>query len=866
MAFYENNYRQGSENGPAIVGAKVTVNDSAGNLALLTDENGVEIDNPLTTDSQGAFSFYAPDGYYTFVLAVNGAIVRTDANQKVGSPDDTNQRAVLVAVGENAVTLPLVPPALRYLARLPDGSIQYQASQAVNIADALGTATDMAPSQRAVQGFIDDLAADTGASQVGIGTSGLTGIRSADFYFKSRGVILSADTRVDSTGTNDSAAGAQAAITASGSDAVYVPKGNFKISSALSLSQDLVLEGMGPDSKLMVGSSNQVLLNAITTGRVRLFNIRLVGDKTTSASSNGIGLKFGNLRRLELDTVTFENFGFGGLRGDATATAVGTGYIVGLIFHPVTLISGAWAVGQEIYSSEFLTPGSGANAGRLVEGGVLHPSRIILDNGDGTYTLDRTQTVASSGSPVSIYAIQSGQSVTLRNVHCFGGANPSGGENADFYFAGPWRDVTIENFRIDPDRSSPMGNGIVFTQNADGQGWDRVQIRGGRIFNVGKRGIALGSEVTTGATSGRAQISDVQAYNCGFEAFKSKNVRWLQLSNCHGEGCEPTTTEQGAQGLQGTFLFNSSETVEVVNCTVKNGGTDGFRIRGFDPNNVGGNPTNINRARWSFTNCIVEGAGQSCFYVDTSATEIHFANCHGFFGANGIRSNFATSRTSSNGIHLTNCSFKGNSAFGALFLGASATPIGEVTLTGCRITDNGSDGLSGQFVSSIKVVGCDITDNNRGAAFSNTGGIIFTDNRVKPVDVSVRTQGAPIAVSGADVVIITGNDFVGSGASPTYNAPTTAATVRNNKGWLTGANTQDLPSIASGAVGTAFSITVVGAAAGDIATVSCSIDTQGIQFDTRCLTNSVSVYPRNPTGAAIDLASATFTAQVEKLL
>jgi len=62
--------------GAPVAGALVTVNVHGGGLATIYSDNGVTVTaNPLTTDTNGSFSFYAADGRYD--LSVSGANIQT---------------------------------------------------------------------------------------------------------------------------------------------------------------------------------------------------------------------------------------------------------------------------------------------------------------------------------------------------------------------------------------------------------------------------------------------------------------------------------------------------------------------------------------------------------------------------------------------------------------------------------------------------------------------------------------------------------------------------------------------------------------------------------------------------------------------
>jgi hypothetical protein len=84
--------------------------------------------------------------------------------------------------------------------------------------------------------------------------------------------------------------------------------------------------------------------------------------------------------------------------------------------------------------------------------------------------------------------------------------------------------------------------------------------------------------------------------------------------------------------------------------------------------------------------------------------------------------------------------------------------------------------------------------------------------------------------------------------------------------FLTGSATFDPPSLADGA-GTSTTVTVTGAALGDVALVSFSLSTQGITVTANVTAiNTVTVRFQNETGGVIDLASGTLGVMIIKLV
>lgn len=100
------------------------------------------------------------------------------------------------------------------------------------------------------------------------------------------------------------------AVAAAAGGALLVDKGVYQMGLGTLPAAGITIEGKGYDSVLKVRSSNQVLLQMVSGGWLRLYNIRLVGDGTSTSSENGKGLFCNDTEDIDLDTVWFEGFGF----------------------------------------------------------------------------------------------------------------------------------------------------------------------------------------------------------------------------------------------------------------------------------------------------------------------------------------------------------------------------------------------------------------------------------------------------------------------------------------------------------------------------------------------------------------------------
>lgn len=122
---------------------------------------------------------------------------------------------------------------------------------------------------------------------------------------------------VDGVGDNGLALNTVLAEASKSARGVFIPKGNYRLNSTIKIpDQGAVLEGEGQDSRLILGSKNSNLIEAISSGRLRLYNLRLSGNGTSSASNNGSALIVRGGDNLELDELWFDGWGNNGIKID----------------------------------------------------------------------------------------------------------------------------------------------------------------------------------------------------------------------------------------------------------------------------------------------------------------------------------------------------------------------------------------------------------------------------------------------------------------------------------------------------------------------------------------------------------------------
>lgn len=143
-------------------------------------------------------------------------------------------------------------------------------------------------------------------------------------------------------------------------------------------------------------------------------------------------------------------------------------------------------------------------------------------------------------------------------------------------------------------------------------------------------------------------------------------------------------------------------------------------------------------------------------------------------------------------------------------------------------------------------------------AYAVPGHVVINDSGKAYALVTAGTSASSGGPTGTGSSITDGTcvwQYIGTQAAflPTYSMP------------LENTATYDPPSIAAGAVDTTQTMTVTGAALGDIVDVSFSVALAGARLEAWVsASNTVSYRFSNPTGSAIDLGSGTVKARVRK--
>ena len=277
--------------------------------------------------------------------------------------------------------------------------------------------------------------------------------------------------------------------------------------------------------------------------------------------------------------------------------------------------------------------------------------------------------------------------------------------------------------------------------------------------------------------------------------------------------------------------------VGVNNCVIVTNGGGAASTNQFVFNGV----TILKGLQTIFTGCQFYGNTDTNVYMQ-AAVDTHFIGC--YFGdpvsnsslKNCLMTNDATAR-----VYLTSCNFgDGN---------AGATPVKDIISLGFVVG------------AEIHVVNCKVN---------------VTPNRVVVYDTDVPAGlktwvGGPAPISTlsgiAWAVCSDGRWMWSNGASRMYYKNSRPASTTDGalfSGGLEATATYDPPSLADGA-GTTTTVTCTGAALGDLASVSFSLDLQGITVTAWVsASDTVSVRFQNESGGVLDLGSGTLRVRVDK--
>lgn len=427
-----------------------------------------------------------------------------------------------------------------------------------------------------------------------------------------------------------------------------------------------------------------------------------------------------------------------------------------------------------------------------------------------------------------------------------------------------------------PAGTYQLATGLTLTtaHTLTGAGMDRTYIRGvgsmdvlyANLASSSDHGLVIRDMTITNSTAVASQASG--------SGIRLNNVFVARIENVKISGCYNgiRATTSGLSSISRFFTVNC----KTAAIGLENGCYD-IRVSQFELTGPGAYGIKLNDYcdEHVFTDGVVSSLTLAV-YTDASVYSVsqrpefcRFANVSFDACTDGLDLGNCTDMT------FVGCFISNRPGYG-VSLGNRGTAE-NVQFIGCTLFNNGTHGLTiGSGATHTDIIGCKFISNSQTSVGVSDG--IRVTGSVTNLKVIGNTfyngwglatgqlNGLNIAAAGANKFAVAFNDFSGASGATFTNASTAAdQNIADNIGYLLdGTATYDPASLADGA-GATTTVTVTGAALGDFAVASFSLDLQGITLTAWVsAANTVSVRFQNESGGVLDLASGTLKARVVK--
>lgn len=325
MQRYQNNFSKAQGNSlRPVAGASVLVTTIGGAVATIYSDNGVTTTtNPLTTDANGMFAFYAADGRYSLTITSSetATVVVSDIlleDPQDGSPMVINSGTISNSALSN-VTIDGVAVAGSDIAK-------YSRLNDADGADLIGFSYAVSYAAGTIGKWLKDLATSVGSTLVGFIQSG-TGATLRTVQDKLRETVSVKDFGAVGDGVADDTAAIQAALdaAASGGNVLHFPGGVYSVTGGLTGPRNLCVTGDGWQTtiKLANGANATHIIkfgDETATTTVELHDIEFDGNKANNPTA-GDGLVIVRGYKANLFNVRATNCKGDGIQYEANASS-----------------------------------------------------------------------------------------------------------------------------------------------------------------------------------------------------------------------------------------------------------------------------------------------------------------------------------------------------------------------------------------------------------------------------------------------------------------------------------------------------------------------------------------------------------------